>query len=67
MGKILEITSRFNSRPLEPVRAGYETEYPACSVNRLTVIFYLVGIIIHKFGQSRHSSVGVDSRSIILK
>lgn len=67
MGKILENASRFNIRSLEPVRAGYETEYPACSVNRLTVIFYLVGIIIHKFGQSRHSSVGVDSRSIILK
>ncbi len=67
MGKILEFISRYSSRSLEPVRAGYETEYPACSVNRLTVIFYLVGIIIHKFGQSRHSSVGVDSRSIILK
>lgn len=67
MGKIFEFTFCYNGRSLEPVRAGYETEYPACSVNRLTVVFYLVGIIIHKFGQSRHSSVGVDSRSIILK
>lgn len=32
VGKILEFGSRFINRPLEPVWAGYETEYPACFV-----------------------------------
>ena len=30
MGKILQFTFCYNSRSLEPVWAGYETEYPAC-------------------------------------